>query len=165
MKKFFNLFLVTIMFYLSSGNAYTQIKPKDDSKWPDIALQNLSIKYNLQSQNGNNRTYNVVVSLEVINFGEKQTPANSLNLKLSLGVLGPNDSHDYFRNGKTFNKVNAINALKQNQKQAILWKFSYTAVGEVICYDFMGSVANKIPLELVVNNNKLVNSIQCAHPH
>lgn len=167
MKVVFKLLLVSIMFFGAIVNGNAQDKPKNDPKWPDIALQMKIIKYDIQSTNGDKRTYNVSVSIEVINFGEKQTPANKLNLKLTFGVLGPNDSHDFIGNGKTFTKVYSIQSLNQNQKQNVEWKFTYTTLGEIYCHDFSALVANKVPLELVVNNNKLMDNqlYKCVHLH
>ncbi len=167
MKAKFNFLLVSILFFAAVVNSYSQDKPKDDPKWPDIALQNKVIKYNLISTNGDTGTYNVTASIDVVNYGEKQTPANKLNLKLAFGVLGPNDSHDFMNNGKTFNKEYSIPALNQDQKQSIVWKFTYKTRGVVLCHDFLAVVKNKIPYEIVISNNKLVDNqiYKCVHVH
>ena len=157
MKTFFNLFLVFVLFHLLTESTYTQPKPKDDSNWPDLALQKFKIEHNLRTTKGGTNTYNVKVTLDVINFGEKKTPVNKLNLKLILGA-GVGSTTEY---NETFNKEYSIKALNQDQKQSIVWKFKYITKGEWHCHDFLATVVNKVPFEFVINNNELINKTDC----
>lgn len=165
MKTISKLYLVTLIFLTCLGISYSQGKPKDDPKHPDIAIQNAKVKYDLLTTKGNSSNYEVVITYDVVNFGENPTPAVKINMKCSLGVLGPNDNHNFMANGKTFTKVQNIPSLSYGNKKNIVWKFQYTAVGELVCYDFNAMVANKILHEFIIDNNKLSMKIDCAHPH
>ncbi|MBK9995201.1 MAG: hypothetical protein WAS56_12550 [Saprospiraceae bacterium] len=157
MKVVLNFLLVSMFLFLPVVNSYSQDKLNEDPKWPDIGLQNSKIEYNLKSTNGDRHTYQIIVSLVVINLGEKITPNRKLNLKLTLGS-GFGSTTGY---KKTMNKVVTIQALNQDQKQNVVWKFTIATKGEIHCYDFLAEVSQKIPLEFVIDNNKLRNKTDC----